>query len=290
MNHNDPVSTPSGDTPPRIAETDQRLTDVQLIEAMFEASPDLICVADFGGFFIRTNSACSRILGWSTEEFLARPFMDFIHPEDRVETAGEYVEIRAEERGALKFENRYQAKDGGYKWIQWNTITLPDRGWIVCNGRDVTEERKQAEELRRTSALLSGVIENNMALIYVKDLEGRYLLYNEQFSKAFALEERAASEGKLGSTVLLGRDDTWLDPDLQPTWRENDLRAQQERYHITEWSDHPTLGRLFYESIKFPLKDEAGNTYATCGVSLDVTAQERPRNGGKQIPPDTSEG
>jgi len=130
-------------------------------------------------------------------------------------------------------------------------------------------------ELRQRDLMLSGVVENNMTLIYVKDLDGRYLLYNKPFADAFDLETRGGLEDKSGMEVLLGRDDTWLDPELQPVWRENDLRAAKGSHSIEEWSDHPELGRLTYDSIKFPLLNTDGEVYATCGISLDTTDRVR---------------
>jgi len=119
--------------------------------------------------------------------------------------------------------------------------------------------------------MLTGVIENSMTLIYVKDLDGRYLLYNQPFADAFDLDTRGASEDRGGLEVLLGRDDVWLDAELQPVWRQNDLRAAEGSHFIEEWSDHPELGHLTYDSIKFPLVDADGEVYATCGISLDTS-------------------
>jgi diguanylate cyclase (GGDEF)-like protein/PAS domain S-box-containing protein len=45
--------------------------------------------------------------------------------------------------------------------------------------------------------------------------------------------------------------------------------------HIQEWSHHPTRGRLTYDSIKFPLHNETGSVYATCGISLETTDREQ---------------
>jgi len=73
---------------------------------------------------------------------------------------------------------------------------------------------------------------------------------------------------------LLGRDDTWLDPDLEPVWRANDLRARDGAYRVEEWADAPD-GRRWYESVKFPLYDATSTLYATCGVSLDVTVNKQ---------------
>ncbi|MEA2266370.1 MAG: two-component system, cell cycle response regulator, partial [Solirubrobacteraceae bacterium] len=80
---------------------------------------------------------------------------------------------------------------------------------------------REAERLRRDVArsaderdrLLRSVIANSMTLIYVKDLDGRYMLYNPRFGQATGLVARAAAEGVSVEEVLIGRDDFWLHPE-----------------------------------------------------------------------------
>jgi len=73
----------------------------------------------------------------------------------------------------------------------------------------------------------------------------------------------------------MGRYDVWLDPALEPIWRDNDMQARSGAYLVEERSEHPTRGSLTYESVKFPLLDGDGELYATCGVSLDTTERRR---------------
>jgi diguanylate cyclase (GGDEF)-like protein/PAS domain S-box-containing protein len=110
--------------------------------------------------------------------------------------------------------------------------------------------------------MLRAVIDNNQSLIYVKDLDGRYLLVNPAFERAFAINE----------ADLLGNTDVVLDAELAPAWRRNDVRAQQGAYQVEEWSDG-TDGSHWYESVKFPLTNADGDVFATCGVSTDVSAR-----------------
>ena len=53
------------------------------ISQFFELSLDLFCIAGFDGFFRRINSNFNRVLGYTERELLARPFLDFVHPDDR---------------------------------------------------------------------------------------------------------------------------------------------------------------------------------------------------------------
>ena len=122
----------------------------------------------------------------------------------------------------------------------------------------VAEGRAQAEAERDAhAAMLRAVIANSQSAIYVKNLDGRYLLTNTTFQQAFGVTD----------TEILGQTDDYIDPDLAPVWRANDQRAHHGPVHLEETAAN---GRI-YESNKFPLHDANGTLYAVCGVSLDVT-------------------
>lgn len=134
-----------------------------------------------------------------------------------------------------------------------------------------TELAATVATLSERKQMLKGIIDNGTALIFVKGLDGRYLLYNQAFADAFDLDERGGVEGKTGLEILLGRDDTWLAPELASARRANDLEATRGPQQVEEWSDHPVRGRISYDSIRFPLHDHEDRLYATCGISLDVS-------------------
>jgi PAS domain S-box-containing protein len=114
------------------------------LDRFFTVSLDLLCIAGLDGYFKRVNPAWERTLGYTTEEMTESPFLAFVHPDDQANTIAEYEKLVA---GAdtISFENRYRAKDGSYKWMQWNAKPFPDDQLIFAAARDITE-RKQAEE------------------------------------------------------------------------------------------------------------------------------------------------
>ena len=105
-------------------------------DQFFTLSLDIFGIANTDGYFKRVNPAFVATLGWSAEEIQTRPFLELVHPDDRAATIRE-VEKLAAGQPTLHFENRYQCKDGAWKWLAWRAAPRPD-GTIYCSGRDMT--------------------------------------------------------------------------------------------------------------------------------------------------------
>lgn len=115
-------------------------------ERLVELSIDLICIASFEGYLLRVSNAWSRTLGWTEEELLSRPWIDFVHPEDREETQRQRQHLAGGSR-VLNFENRYVCHDGQYRWLSWNARPSLEDGVIFAVARDVTDRKKMEREL-----------------------------------------------------------------------------------------------------------------------------------------------
>ncbi len=111
----------------------------------FTLSIDMLCIAGFDGYFKRLNPAWERVLGYTIEELTARPFVDFVHPDDRAATLAESAKIAKGGR-AISFENRYRAKDGSYRWLMWNATPHEEQELIYATARDITERKRLRQE------------------------------------------------------------------------------------------------------------------------------------------------
>ena len=107
---------------------------------------NLLCIAGTDGYFKHLNPAWETTLGYTREELLSRPYMEFVHPDDRQDTIAEAASI-ASGRSTVSFENRYLCKDGSYKWLLWSAIVRAERGLIYATGADVTERKREEARL-----------------------------------------------------------------------------------------------------------------------------------------------
>ena len=113
-------------------------------DQFFSVTLDLLGIASTDGFFKRMNPAFQNVLGFSPEELCARPFLEFVHPEDIDKTMKE-VEKLARGEPTIAFENRYLCKDGNYKWLSWKASPVGDT--LYCAARDITAQKTTQQEL-----------------------------------------------------------------------------------------------------------------------------------------------
>jgi PAS domain S-box-containing protein len=140
-------------------------------DRLFNFSIDMLCIAGFDGYFKKLNPAWEKTLGWTTTELTSKPYLEFVHPEDRKSTI-KAVEGVEKGHNILKFDNRYLCKDGSYKWISWNTYLMPEEGLVFGVARDVTELKKNEEALKENEKKYRKIFENVQDVFYQTNLEG----------------------------------------------------------------------------------------------------------------------
>jgi PAS domain S-box-containing protein len=131
-----------------------------------DLSVDMFCIAGFDGFFKSLNPSWQTTLGFTTEELMAKPYLEFIHPDDRSATVAEDIRLQNREV-TFAFENRYLCRDGSYKWMLWNAVSVPEQNIIYAVARDITERKKvqaQIEQQNRELALRNREVERATTL------------------------------------------------------------------------------------------------------------------------------
>lgn len=145
------------------------------VEKFFNVAAEMLCVAGLDGYFKRINPVFCRILEYSESEILARPFVDFLHPDDVESTLAEIKSMIKRGTPAIMFENRYRCKSGEYRIFSWSVSADTESSTLYCSVRDLTDQKQaqmmlvQSAKLASLGEMAAGIaheINNPLAIIY----------------------------------------------------------------------------------------------------------------------------
>lgn len=169
----------------------QRKQIEQELAEIFNAAPDIICLAGFDGYFKKINPKMCDLLGFSEAELLSKPYTAFLHPDDINVTTKETVNLSNRDT-TQHFENRYITKDGRTIWLSWTIKPNIDTGFVYSVAKDITE-KKELEELLKVANQLArnGGWEINL-------LEGNKIYYSKTTRDILELDDDVVPNLELG--------------------------------------------------------------------------------------------
>jgi PAS domain S-box-containing protein len=247
-----------------------RLRNVSAQTSRFwELSSDMLCTAGFDGYFKRLNPAWERTLGWTLEELRSRPFIEFVHADDRVQTEAEAAKLTSVGYETINFENTYRCKDGSYRPLLWSATAVPDEGLIYAIARDSSETKRAHDELRSSEQFLDSVLENIPNMVFVKDAaELRFVRFNHAGEELIGLSREE----------LIGKSDYDLFPEQEAAsfvHKDREVLACDEVVDIPEEPiDTMGKGRRTLHTRKIAIRDQRGEPRYLLGISDDITDRQ----------------
>lgn len=226
------------------------------LDRFFALSPDLFVVAGFDGRFHRINASWEATLGYDIDQLTSRPFLDFVHPDDHALTVAAF-EALIVGQDVLSFENRYLARDGSVRWLQWSARAAREESVIQAVARDVTDSRTAAAELARAT----------------EEAE-RANRAKSEFVSRMSHELRTPMNAVLGFAQLLERDER-----LSADQRESVHYISSGGRHLLQLIDE-VLDVARIEAGRLPLSPEPVNV---CDLLEDAVALVAPLAAERQI-------
>ena len=254
----------------------QRRRAEEELDRFFNLSLDLLCMAGFDGYFTRLNPSWERVLGHTKQELLARPYLDFVHPEDRPRTIREASKLATGGGVTVSFENRYACKDGSYRWLLWTSIPSANEQLIYAIARDITDRKLADEALRESEQRYRSVIAAMQDGAVLLDADGSIRACNASAQRILGL----SADQIMGRTSF---DPRWraIHEDGSPFPGETHpavitLRTGRPCFHVV-MGVHKPGGELTWISINSePLFREDGTTLAGVAASFsDITDRKR---------------
>ncbi len=234
------------------------------VEGIFQSTPE--------GRYLSVNPALARMYGYESPQELIASVKDIAHEIYVDPDCRRALMHLLEGRGVVQgFEYEVYRKDGSTLWISESVRAVRDEQGKVLYYEgtiDDISERKRAEEaLRESEERFRAIMDNSPSMIFLKDIEGRYLLVNRKFEDSFHVANRA----------IIGKTDGEIFPPEQAAaFRANDRKVldtgrPMEFEEVALHDDGPHTSIV----VKFPLLNVRGQCYALCGITMDITDRKR---------------
>ncbi|HEX6439639.1 MAG TPA: PAS domain S-box protein [Candidatus Binatia bacterium] len=234
-------------------------------DRLFNLSLDPLCVAGFDGCFKQINPAWTQTLGWPANELLTRPWLDYVHPEDREATQQAGASLLAGQP-VLGFENRYRHQNGSYRWLAWNSFPLSEVGLIFSVVRDISERKRTDEELRKSEAELRAAQERAKLGSWEVDLSTRTVSWSAEMFRLLNCDPARGTPPPEQFLEMVHPDDRHLIEDrLTRVVQTGDQFTQ-------EFRSDPSRGPLqYFNAIGQATKNAEGQVVHLVGTIQDIT-------------------
>ncbi|HSD76794.1 MAG TPA: PAS domain S-box protein, partial [Solirubrobacteraceae bacterium] len=248
----------------------------QLFRRAFDDAPIGMALIDLEGHWLRLNRSLSQMLGRTEQDLRALRLAEISHPDDHRIDRPLVQELLAGRRRSYAIEKRFIHADGHVINTLVHVSLMHGDGerplYFLYQLVDITDRRRAEAERRAAQERLQAIIDNAPTLIFIKDLEQRYLLVNRRWEELFGVgAERAI--GTRSAEILPpgrvpGRED--LDREVIAT---GEMREASVRVRGVPGADGDEERDLLLS--KFPLRDADGAIYAVCSIATDITERER---------------
>lgn len=250
----------------------------QTYRSLVEDAQMIMFIVDSGGYFTYVNKEMVAFSGYSAEELMNTHGSIFLDDETLEQISNTVIERQGYGNLPRKIPQitlEFQAlrKNGEKRWV----IMYLSLYWYnnrvngyQCVLKDIDDQKKLELEMKRLEARqqetqhqLQAILDHSASIIFIKDLQGRYLLANKQFSTMFRLEE----------AQVTGRTDEDLaDKENAGIWRRNDRKAIEENRAVqTVETVKPDDTEHHLFMTRFPLLDHKGQLFGVCGIGIDIT-------------------
>jgi PAS domain S-box-containing protein len=245
---------------------------------IFQMSPDLILITDREGNFLRVSPSCRAILGYDPKEMMGRSGVVFTYPGDLEMVRGE---MRLAQRARLvrNFESRCLHKDGRVVTLAWSDVWSESEQRHFFIGRDMTESKKAAEELRDSERMAHSIIDTTLDAIIQVNESGEVTEWNPQAESMFGWSRQEAM-GKPITELYLPKGYRPRYLDMNERLRHTDV-VKGERFEIDALQKDGQ--NIKVEISMTGVRRRGGNTYNLFvrDITAKLAAEEQLRQSQK---------
>jgi PAS domain S-box-containing protein len=257
-------------------QTEQALrASQQLLQSVMDNIPQAVFWKDQDLRYLGCNQAFAEDAGLATPQHIVGK-TDYDMPWTAQAEAYRADDRLVMESGAAKinYEEAQTTPTGELIWLRTSKVPMRDAEGkvtaVLGMYEDITKRREAKETLSRERNLLRTLIDALPDQIFVKDMQGRLMLYNQADARAMGL---TSTDEALGKTVydMYPRElaDAYFADDMAVIESGQPLIGREERGLTEDGQERWVL------TTKVPLRDQAGHSLGLVGIARDITQRKQ---------------
>ncbi len=238
------------------------------LKVIADKLPVLICYVDSDIRYQFNNKAYFDWIGLEPEKIRGRKVEDVLGKEG-------FLLIKPYIESVLKgepqyYESSFPHPQKGFRYIAVSyiphKISRGETEGFTALIQDLSERKKTEVEIAERERQLKSIMDNTPAIIFMKDMQGRYILVNKKTEEIIGLKNEE----------IVGKTTHELFPkDIADSFIEHDQKVMSELRPFEVEEKVPHNGDLkTYFSVQFPLLYDDGTPYGICGISTDITERK----------------
>ncbi|MGN6165386.1 MAG: PAS domain S-box protein [Flavisolibacter sp.] len=253
-------------------------------KSLIDNAAVVVCTVDVKGRFNFISNKCENLTGYAATELQGCYFTEIVTGEWKEKVAHFYLDQFQKGIAETSLTFPIYTKTGEERWVDQNAVLLKEGEEFLgfqCFIRDITEKKKTEGLLAKAENeikakqeeyqfRLQAILDHIPMIVYLKNLEGKYLMVNKHFRQTFAMSDEMVlgkTAYEVNSHDIVDRHH-YLDEEVKQTLQA----VESEEYVVTTNGECPML------VTKFPLFDKQGQLFAICGVDKDISEMVRTRN------------
>jgi len=249
-----------------------KLTQEQLLSAVWEYSADAMLVIDLEGKVISTNNAYNNLTEFDKESLIGKSFEIVFEKKEQAGLLKYYKEFISSGKKNERMLKELTSKNGKHYSLDasYSLIEMSDEKYVLCIFRDITEQKKAVEALRSSQQIIEGIINAIPVRVFWKDRNLVYLGCNAAF---------VSDAGFTDPKDIIGKDDYQMGWHDQAELYRNDDRQVIEsgcaKLHIEEPQTTPEGKIITLFTNKIPLRNSKGEVNGILGTYMDFTERKQ---------------
>ncbi len=247
---------------------------------LMESAPDAMIVTKPSGEIILINQRAEELFGYQRDELIGKPIEQLLPHELREShknNVKDYVKDPSVRSMGRNVDLVALAKEGYFipVEISLSPIETSEGLTIASSIRDITERRASEKALADSRYMLQAVLDNSPAMIYLKDLNLRYIIVNRLWNEVRNTSNLDPVRHRASDLMTAELADILEQKDRQVIETKEPLQLE-EILTLSDGSEHTFI------SHKFPIHDSKGKLVAIGGISSDVTEQVKAREAAEE--------